>query len=59
MTDEVDKRMDKTQESLNDANKKIKDLQEKLTGGNCCIDATLLIVLIACIGFIAWKYLIK
>ena len=57
MDKDVDKKMDKTQGKLDDANKQVKRLSKVLNlKKNCCFDIVLLLLLIACVGFILWKY---
>ncbi|KAH0788560.1 hypothetical protein GPJ56_007525 [Histomonas meleagridis] len=57
MTDDVDKQMDKTQENLDDANKRLEHTKDALgTKAGCCMDVFLVILLICCVGFILWKY---
>lgn len=57
MDNDLDNKMDDTKNNLDDANKRIKDLQKKVNaGGNCCIDITLVLIIVACIGYLIWKY---
>ena len=59
MTDEVNEKMDKVDNKLEDSNKRVKDLIEKVGGGsNCCIDFFLILVIIACIYFIVSQFLL-
>lgn len=57
MTDDVQKKMDKSGENLEDANKQLEKTAKKVNAkANCCLDITLILLLIACVGFIIWKY---
>ncbi|OHS97066.1 hypothetical protein TRFO_09598 [Tritrichomonas foetus] len=57
MDKDVDKQMDKTQSNLDNANEQLKKTSKIVAAKrNCCLDITLILLLIACIGFILWKY---
>ena len=57
MDREVDHKMDEVQDKLDNANKQLQVVKQTVGAkGNCCIDIFLVIIIIACIGFMIWKY---
>lgn len=57
MDRDVDAQMDKTQANLDSANAQLKKTSAVLNAKrNCCLDITLILLLVACVGFILWKY---
>lgn len=57
MDRDVDAQMDKTQANLDSANAQLKKTSAVLNAKrNCCFDITLILLLVACVGFILWKY---
>lgn len=57
MDRDVDAQMDKTQANLDSANAQLKKTSAILNAKrNCCLDITLILLLVACVGFILWKY---
>ncbi|EAY09184.1 hypothetical protein TVAG_363990 [Trichomonas vaginalis G3] len=58
MTDEVDEKMDKVDAKLESTNERVNALLEKVGGcSNCCIDIFLVLVILACLYFIASKFI--
>lgn len=57
--DGVDRNMDKTQDNLDSANKKLKDVVESVSkGANCCFEIFLLLALAACIYFVCVRFIL-
>lgn len=57
MDKDVDKQMDKTLNNLEGTNAQLKKASAILSAKrNCCLDITLILLLIMCVGFILWKY---
>jgi hypothetical protein len=60
MIDDVDHQMTKTEENLVTTNKQLKKTAKKLDAkSNCCIDIVLFLLMIAMIGYLVWKYVLK
>ena len=57
MVDDVDNTMNKTNSTMVTTTDKTKEALDKMTGGNCCIDFFLVIILIACIYYMIQRYI--
>jgi len=57
MLDDVEKKMDHANDTVVNGTQRAKETLEKVTGGHCCLDLFLIIVILACLYFIIQKYI--